>query len=203
MPVRPLQIRPRPIHRNDQPHPHPRQRRDRRRPPRRGGGGGGAGQAGRAKLISLDPGQTKWAFNVGRHVIARSGFEPWHEFIEDYDYNALPALMARGIKADLGYIDGWHTFDYTLLDIFYIDKLLRPGGIMGINDGGQRPVARAIRWLLTHRRYEEIDVGLAPDYKSRLPGGALIKRWQGRNNADRYFRKVEQWEPDWDFYAPF
>ncbi len=151
----------------------------------------------------MDPGQSKWAFNVGTHVIAKSGFGPWHEFYEDYDYNTLPMLLARGTKIDLGYIDGWHTFDYTLLDMFYIDKLLRPGGLMGVNDGGQTPVLRAIRWLLSHRKYEEIDVGLPPDYKSRLPGGALIKRWQGRNNADRYFRKVEQWEPDWNFHAAF
>jgi hypothetical protein len=28
-----------------------------------------------------------------------------------------------GVQVDFAFMDGWHTFDYTLLDFFYTDKL--------------------------------------------------------------------------------
>ena len=35
---------------------------------------------------------------------------------------------------DFIFIDGWHTFDYTLVDMFYADRLLRIGGYLLIDD---------------------------------------------------------------------
>jgi hypothetical protein len=99
-------------------------------------------------------------------------------------------------KIDLAYIDGWHTFDYVLLDFFYVDKMLRRGGVVGFNDAGWRSVLRVLRFVTTHRRYQEIDVGLPRTYESRVKViGPLIKRLEGRSNCDRYFRKSEDWEP--------
>ena len=30
-----------------------------------------------------------------------------------------------------------------------------------------------------------------------------VKRLEGRSNSDRYFRKSDDWEPNWNFYAGF
>ena len=159
------------------------------------------GQGGR--VISIDPGQSTYWHSCGVANIQRAGFAPQHRLIEDYDYNALPLLLKEGCKADFGYIDGWHTFDYALLDFFYIDKMLKKGGAVAFNDSGYRAVLRVIRFVLGHRKYQEFDVGLPRTYTSKYPGGALIKRLTGRSNPDRYFRKLEDWEPHFQFYAPF
>ena len=146
------------------------------------------GEGGR--VISIDPGQSTQWHSCAVANIERCGFASQHRLIEDFDYNALPLLLREGCKVDFGYIDGWHTFDYTLLDFFYIDRMLRKDGAVAFNDSHFRAVHRVIKFVLSHRKYREFDVGLRPDYGSRLPGGSIIKRLTGRSNADRYFLKL-------------
>ena len=158
---------------------------------------------GSGQLISLNPMQSTDGHNIGRHAIDRAGLSGYHRLIEEFDYLALPQLLAQGVRAQMVYIGGWHTADYKILDAFDIDKMLDVGGVMAWNDCHFEATKRAINLMLTHRRYEEIDSGLRPDYTSRWPGGALAKRLIGHNQTDRYFKKTEQWEPNWDFYATF
>jgi predicted O-methyltransferase YrrM len=88
------------------------------------------GQSG--KLITIDPHQsTDWA-NCGRCAVDRAGLSGWHELIEGFDYTVLPRLLESGCKIDFAYIDGWHTFDYALLDWWYVDKILRVDGVVGL-----------------------------------------------------------------------
>jgi len=159
---------------------------------------------GSGRLISVDPGQSGYWHNCGVAAVRRAGLEGRHTVIEDYNYNALPKLLAELDKVDFVYIDGWHTFDYALLDWFYADKMLREGGVVAFNDAHFRSVFRVIRFVLSHRHYEEIDVGLPKHYRSRIPVvGSLIKRLTGRSNADRYFRKLDSWEGPSHYYARF
>jgi Predicted O-methyltransferase len=162
------------------------------------------------RLISIDPVQTSYWKGCGRAAIARAGFSEQHEMIEDYDYNALPRLLASGIKCDFAYIDGWHTFDYALVDWWYVDKMLTVDGIVGFNDCGWPAVDKVIRFVLTHRKYTEVDVGLPVTYGSYSRKRELLRRvtfgrkehWY-RRDEDRYFKKVAEWEPKWDYFAPF
>jgi predicted O-methyltransferase YrrM len=159
------------------------------------------GEGGR--LVSIDPHQSTAFGAIGQANVNRAGLADSHELIEDYDFNVLPSLLKDGLVIDFGYIDGWHTFDYTLLDFWYLDKMLRPGGVMGFNDCGYRAVNKVLRFVRTHRRYRELDVGLKPDYQGAHPGVTLARRLMRLSHSDRYFQKVEQWEPTWNFYAPF
>lgn len=159
---------------------------------------------GVGRLITIDPGQTSQWHNCGRASVRRAGLEGMHEVIEDFDYFALPKLLGSGLSIDFAYIDGWHTFDYTLLDWFYIDRMLKQGGVVAFNDSHYRAVHRVIKFLLSHRHYQEIDVGLPRIYDSRIPLiGSIGKRLQGRRAEDRYFRKLDSWEGNHQFYAPF
>jgi hypothetical protein len=69
--------------------------------------------------------------------------------------------------------------------------MLRAGGIVGFNDCGFPAVEKVLQFLLSHRKYTEIDAGLAPIPK------------YGRRGEDRYFRKDATDEPAWNFFAPF
>jgi len=159
------------------------------------------------RLISIDPFQREDYGEQGLFNIERSGLAARHEWIGELDYLALPRLLASGLKVDFGYIDGWHTFDYTLLDFWYLDKMTPVGGHLAFNDCGWRAVQKAIGFLLTHRKYVEVDVGLKP---SVVLGRELIRLVTGkwgrqykRMNQDRYFRKDEAWEPPHDFFRNF
>ena len=160
-------------------------------------------KAGVGKLISIDPNQASEWRDVGVANIARAGLAHRHELVQEFDYLALPDLVRKGTRIQFAYIDGWHTFDYVALDHFYIDKMLEIGGVIGFNDAGQSAVHRAISLLTTNRRYREIDVGLPTDYRGRNAAMTLARRILRRSQSDRYFVKLDQFEPYWHFYKRF
>lgn len=155
---------------------------------------------GDGKLISVDPNQsTHWKSN-GLKAIAE--FASNHQLIEKPDYVALPELLSSGTSIDVAYVDGWHTFDYVLMDFFYIDKMLRVGGIVGFNDCDMPAINKVLNFVTRHRKY--VEVPLVPKaYSGRTAAGKLLRRIQNRQAQDRYFRKIENWEPDWQFWNPF
>jgi predicted O-methyltransferase YrrM len=162
------------------------------------------------QLISIDPWQQPSWHYCGRAAVERAGLATRHRLIEKLDYEALPQLLQEKAEIDFAYIDGNHTFDYVLVDFWYLDKLLRVGGLVGFNDCDWPAVHKAIKFVLTHRRYLEADVGLASRYVDYSAGRELIRRLRGvprgvyyRNASDRYFVKQESWEPRWDFFAAF
>lgn len=160
------------------------------------------GEGGR--LTSVDPFQSTDRKGIGAANVRRAGFESSHTLLEELDYRALPRLLEQGAKFDFSYIDGWHTFDYVLLDFFYLDKMTPPGGIIAFNDCGWRSINRVVRFVRTHRRYEELDVGLTPDYSGRTILTRTARRYLDFRRNDRYFRKVEDWEPKkTTFYVRF
>lgn len=165
---------------------------------------------GDGRLISIDPNQsTQWR-DCGRASVQRSGLAHRHTVMEEPDSLALPRLLERGSRVDFGYIDGWHTFDYALVDFWYLDKMTPKDGVIAFNDCGWPAVEKTIRFVETHRRYRELDVGLPRSYDRPFSLGILLRKIKHRRvgdyfrrQEDRYFVKTETWEPGWDFYAPF
>lgn len=158
---------------------------------------------GEGRLLSVDPHQREIWRDGGRKTVERSGLGHRHELIEDFDYLALPRLVEQRRRFDLAYIDGYHSFDYVMLDFFFVDLALEVGGVVGFNDCGWKSVFRVIRFIETHKKYAEIDVGIAPDYHGRNALFSLGRRLFGFNWSDRYFRKLEEHTPANNFYARF
>jgi hypothetical protein len=158
---------------------------------------------GEGRLLSIDPYQTEVWRDGGRRTVERSGLGARHELIEDFDYLALPALAREGRRFGFAYIDGYHSFDYVMLDFFYADRMLDVGGVVGFNDCGWPSVFKVLRFIETHKKYAEIDVGIPPDYHGRSPLRTLARRLRGFNWSDRYFRKREDHTPANNFYARF
>lgn len=89
------------------------------------------------------------------HNLDRAGFS-FYELVEKPSELALPALLERGESFDFALIDGWHTFDHTLLDFFYLDRLLKVGAIIVIDDPILKPVGKALRHIVNYPNYEII-----------------------------------------------
>lgn len=158
-------------------------------------GGGG-------RLISIDPYQHARYQGVGMANLRRAGLAGCHTLLEQPDYLALPGLLVDGTQVDIGYIDGYHTFDYTLLDFFYLDKMLPVGGLVGFNDVLWRAVRKVIRFVRTHRQYRELKLA-APDYASHRPFVTTLRRLTRLSKSDRYFEKLAAWEPRYDYFRGF
>lgn len=151
---------------------------------------------GQRQLISIDPGQTSEWGKAGVKNVAANGFAGLHRLIEAPDYLALPELVRQGLAPEAAYVDGKHSFEYVLLDFFYLDKLLPVGGIIGFNDCGWRTVRQVLRFVVTNRKYAEIQVGILPNYQGRNAAATLGRRVLNQVNNDRWFTKTADWEPD-------
>jgi predicted O-methyltransferase YrrM len=160
---------------------------------------------GNGRLISVDPFQTSQWKGCGLVAVRRAGLQGRHQTIEDPDYLALPRILAGGQQLDFAYIDGNHTFDYVLLDFWYIDRMLKVGGVVAFNDTYFPAIHKVMGFVTTHRKYEELNVGLPGrlyDY-GRLRGVTAGPGQFYIMGQDRYFLKKEHWEPNWDFFADF
>jgi predicted O-methyltransferase YrrM len=159
---------------------------------------------GKGRLISIDP-YIDWPSGrlVALHQIKRAGVGDFHKHMCECSHTALPKLLMQGHQPDFIYIDGWHNFDCVFTDCFFADKLLKPGGAVAFNDAGWRPVFKVIRFLKAYRKYRELDVGLPKRYGARNRLFEVIKRLEGRSSCDRYFEKVEEWEPPSGFHRWF
>ena len=161
-------------------------------------------ETGAGSLTSVDPNQLtgEWK-GAGLANIRRAGFGDRHTLVEQPNYLALPKLFESGMRIDVAYIDGWHTFEYALLDFFFIDKMLALNGVVGFNDAGWPSVHKVIKFLLRHRKYVEIDVGLPTVYHARNLPTSIARRILDAPTQDRYFEKREQWEPPFNYFANF
>lgn len=104
------------------------------------------------KHFALDPNQTLQYEGIGRWLVEQCGNKDHLEVIELTSYRAFPLLLEQVLsgtlpKFHLIYIDGWHTFDYTLLDFFYADLLLEENGVIVLDDILHKPVASAFDYI--------------------------------------------------------
>lgn len=108
-----------------------------------------------AKHIIIDPLQSKDWQNAGVHALERAGFDNF-ELIEKPSETALPALLEDHEGTfDLIFLDGFHTFDHTMLDCFYATRLLRSGGILIIDDYDFAPVAKVVKYISQYPCYRK------------------------------------------------
>jgi predicted O-methyltransferase YrrM len=120
-------------------------------------------EVGGERHIIIDPFQERGWNGLGLYTAKRAGFGELIEFHGEPSHSALPSLVKMQRQVDFALIDGWHTFDYVMVDFFYVDLLLRTGGIAVLDDTGAYPAIRKVaRYIATHRRYAPIDNGLEP-----------------------------------------
>jgi hypothetical protein len=75
-----------------------------------------------SKHIVLDPCQSTAYGNIGVQNVRRAGYEDLVEFYEEPSELALPRRLAKDIRIQVAIIDGWHTFDHTLIDFFILTR---------------------------------------------------------------------------------
>jgi predicted O-methyltransferase YrrM len=126
-------------------------------------------EVGGRKHIVIDPHQlTHWK-GAGLFTLERAGFASLIEFQALSSHLALPRLEMEGTKIGLALIDGWHTFDYAMIDFFYVDRLLQVGGVVVLDDTTAYAAIRKLaRYIATHRHYIALkNDGVAPGEPAR------------------------------------
>jgi predicted O-methyltransferase YrrM len=106
----------------------------------------------KTKLISVDPYQeTQWN-NNGIKLLKEFKFINRHKLYEKKNFIALPQILQKKKNNyfDFIFIDGFHTFDYTLLDFYYANLLLKINGIIIIDDALHSGVNKCIKYIETN-----------------------------------------------------
>ena len=96
----------------------------------------------------------------GRDALVRAGLSDVCLLIEERSQAALPVLWRDGFVADAAFVDGSHIFHNVFVDLFYLRELVRPGGLVVLDDCDYASVATAVR-------YFEINTGWVPETVER------------------------------------
>lgn len=163
---------------------------------------------------AIDPFQASEFRSVGVLNVDRAGLS--HRFClhEDASDTVLPRLCAEGRTLDLAFIDGWHLFDFTLVDFYYIDKLLRVGGYVAFDDLWLPSVRKAVSFVMRNKPYRvvsRVSSYPAPWWKRALRiGRRAVQDPLGRNWALKFkpqnvvfLQKTAADARTWDFHRAF
>lgn len=141
----------------------------------------------------------------GEKLLRDNGVASRHRLMHINSNRAVPELFLAGEKFDFVFMDGWKTFDHLLMELYFINQMLQPGGAIVFDDSYMPSVRQAIRLLKRYYGYTEIDYGnYRQTLKLRLfqvltyrtlyrPYRALIK---SVDTADQPPIR------DWHFYRP-
>jgi hypothetical protein len=75
-------------------------------------------------------------------------------FIPMKSHAALPSLDMSGRKLDFALIDGSHTFPQPIIDYYYVNKHLKVGGLLAVDDLNISSVGMLHKFLITEPAYE-------------------------------------------------
>jgi predicted O-methyltransferase YrrM len=104
-----------------------------------------------ARHLVFDPYQETMFANTGLQLLAEAGVAHFVEFHSEPSQIALPRLLGeQAASVDLAFVDGDHRFDAVFLDLVYLNRLLRPGGIVFIDDYHYPSVHRAVAFCIAN-----------------------------------------------------
>jgi predicted O-methyltransferase YrrM len=118
---------------------------------------------GDARHAVIDPHQDTEFANIGRQLLDDAEVSGLVDFYPEESQIVLPLLLGKGRRFDLAFVDGNHRFDGVFLDLVYLGRLVRPGGIVFVDDLQLRSVARAVSFCSTNLEWEIEEEGSADD----------------------------------------
>jgi len=107
--------------------------------------------------------------------------------VQDDSRLALPRMVADGELFDFVYVDGGHWFDFVFLDIHYSLRLVRPGGLIVVDDHWMQSVQAALAFFHSN------GIGELELYDPQGPGKRFVGVRKPMVEAHR----------TWDHFAEF
>lgn len=116
-----------------------------------------------ARHVVLDPFQARSFSNRGLQALEEAGVISLVEFHAELSQIALPAFLEEGRTFDFAFIDGNHRFDSVFLDLFYLGRLVRRGGVIVLDDYDLPGIRRAVSFYLTNLAWRVEETSPAGD----------------------------------------
>jgi predicted O-methyltransferase YrrM len=100
--------------------------------------------------VAIDPYQQEWFAGCGLQLLDDAGVSAMVEFHAAESQLVLPRFAAEGRVIDLAFVDGSHWFDGVFLDLVYLQRIVRPGGVVFVDDLQLPAVARAVAYCVAN-----------------------------------------------------
>ena len=89
---------------------------------------------------------TAWS-DVGWQLLLAAGLGPIARLIRQSSSMALPQLIADEVVADAAFVDGSHRFPEVFVDLYFLRRIVRPGGLVVVDDHWWPSVRTAERYF--------------------------------------------------------
>ena len=99
-----------------------------------------------AKHVIIDAYQDRFQ-NAGWEAIVSAGLGDLCTLVAERSQLALPRLLTDGVVADAAFVDGSHIFHNVFVDLYFLRELVRPGGLIVLDDCQWPSVATAVRYF--------------------------------------------------------
>ncbi len=85
--------------------------------------------------------------NAGLDALATAGLAARCNVLTERSQLALPRLVIEGFVADAAFVDGSHIFHNVFVDLAFLRELVRPAGLVVLDDCDWPSVATAVRYF--------------------------------------------------------
>jgi predicted O-methyltransferase YrrM len=100
-----------------------------------------------ARHVVVDPHQATRFGNCGLQFLDDAGVMDLVEYHSEGSETALPRFLSEGRSFDLAFVDGNHRFDSVFVDLVYLGRLVRPGGLVFLDDYQLPSIRRAVSFF--------------------------------------------------------
>jgi len=109
--------------------------------------------------IVIDPFQATSYGNVGWDAMNAAALADHTTFIGEASSIALARLTSDGFTADAAFVDGSHRFHEVFVDLYFLRKIVRPGGLIILDDAAWPSVAAALRYFDLNLGWRPVVIG--------------------------------------------
>ncbi len=110
----------------------------------------GLATQGGGRHLAMDPHQTTRFDDTGLRLLEEAGVADLVELRREPSELVLPQLLDQARRFDLAFVDGSHFFDWVFVDLVYLGRLVRPGGVIFVDDLHLPSIAKAIDFFRTN-----------------------------------------------------
>ncbi|HEY7262878.1 MAG TPA: class I SAM-dependent methyltransferase [Trebonia sp.] len=159
----------------------------------------------RPRHIVIDPFQeTAWS-NVGWELLRSAGLDSIARLMLAPSSIALPQLVTEGLIADAALVDGSHRFHEVFVDLYFLRKIIRPGGLIVLDDNWAPSVRTAVHYYEQNLGWTAIPGAFASGSLWTVGGGLAAEAVPAETVPRcRAFRLPDpSFEPPFEEFRPF
>jgi len=147
--------------------------------------------------VIIDPFQNSAWSDVGWDLLCAAGLESIAGLVRSPSSIALAGLVTEGVTADAAFVDGSHRFHEVFVDLYFLRKIVVPGGLLVLDDTWTASVRTAARYFERNLGWIAVPGAFA--------GGSVVTVGAGRPVArcSAYRLPDPSVEPPFEDFHPF